>query len=86
MEEGFAVDNEKFLDPPPPAFGERISLGGSESWWKLLKPKNEKDGTVGLLGKNLKAEKVIYEKKGIQIFTYRCKDCGYLEAYAPKLQ
>jgi hypothetical protein len=84
MEEGFAVDNDKVLSPPHPAYGERMSLGGSESWWRLSAPKSDKDASVGVLGMGFKAEKIIYEKQGIQIFTYRCQDCGYLEAYAPK--
>lgn len=86
MEEGFAVDNDKVLNPPHPAYGERMSLGGSESWWRLSEPKDEKDGSVGLFGMGFKAEKVIYDTQGIQVFVYRCQDCGFLESYAPQLK
>jgi hypothetical protein len=86
MEQGFTVDNDKVLDVPHPAYGERMKLGGSESWYRLSKPSSDKEGKVSLFGHGFMADLVIADSKGIQVFTYRCVDCGFLEAYAPKLK
>lgn len=85
MEEGFAVDNSKVINPSHPAFGPRMKLGGSESWFRLSDPSSPKESTVSILGVGFQAQRIIADNNGIQVFTYRCRDCGFLEAYAPDL-
>ncbi len=86
MELGFNVDNDKVLSVPHPAYGERMKLGGSESWYRLSEPSSEKEGKVSLFGHGFKADYVIADSNGMQVFTYRCQGCGFLESYAPNLK
>lgn len=82
MEEGLAVDNIKVINENHPAHGKNVSLGGSASWWQIVPA--EANTSAGLFGGGFAVSKVIAGEKK-QIFTYRCSNCGYLEAYAPDL-
>ena len=82
MVEGLAVDNSKQVQDAHPAYGKNLSMGGSPSWWRIIPA--QPDASVGLLGNSFQVNKVIDGQK-IQIFTFRCSDCGYLESYAPDL-
>jgi hypothetical protein len=82
MEEGLAVDNTKIVPEGYSAFGKNVSLGGSASWWQIVLA--EPNTPAGLFGDSFTADKVLAGNK-IQIFTYRCSTCGFLEAYAPDL-
>ncbi len=81
MEEGLAVDNAKTVPEGYPAYGKRVSLGGSASWWQITPA--DPGLKVGPIG-DFTADRVLAGQKK-QIFTYRCPDCGYLESYAPDL-
>jgi hypothetical protein len=83
MEEGLAVDNAKIVPEGYPAFGKKVSLGGSASWWQIVPA--EKKTNLGLFGGAFTADRVLAGEKK-QIFTYRCVTCGYLESYAPDLK
>ena len=82
MEEGLAVDNAKVVQENHPAFGKNVSLGGSASWWQIVPA--DPNTTAGPFGDTFTVSKIIAGEK-IQIFSYRCSVCGFLEAYAPDL-
>jgi hypothetical protein len=82
MEEGLAVDNGTDVHKAHPAYGTNVSMGGSASWWQIVDA--EPNSSAGPFGDTFRVDKVIHGDK-IQIFTYRCTNCGYLEAYAPDL-
>jgi len=82
LEEGLAVDNAKVVPEAHPAFGKNLTMGGSASWWKIIPA--APNTSAGPFGDTFAVSKVIAGEKK-QIFTYRCSDCGYLEAYAPDL-
>lgn len=82
MEEGFTVDNNKPVHDGYPAYGKKVKLGGSSSWWRLVPA--EPNAKAGLLGEFAVARVLAGEP--YQVFTYRCSQCGYLEAYAPSTQ
>lgn len=73
MKEGFTVLNSERvkITEGHPAFGDRVLLGGSCSWWGLKAP-----DSPGI------AEKVLTGEPH-QIFAYRCEQCGYVELFAP---
>lgn len=73
MTEGLTVINSERvkLTEGHPAFGNRVSLGGSCSWWAVAAP--EKAGI---------ADKVL-TGSSYQVFAYRCDQCGFLELFAP---
>jgi hypothetical protein len=83
MVKGFTVDNAKVINDPHPAYGPRMKLGGSHSWWQLFDAQTGETVVSPLPGMNFNAARVLRGTQGIQVFTYRCQDCGLLEAYAP---
>jgi hypothetical protein len=81
MQEGFTIDKSKFLPAGYKVYGKRIKLQGSSSWRRIVAA--EENTTAGALGDaNFNVDKVLAGEP-IQVFTYRCTQCGYLEAYAP---
>jgi hypothetical protein len=82
MHEGLAVDNIKIVPEGYRAFGKNVTLGGSASWWKIVPA--EPNTRASPFGDNFTTDKILTGDKK-QIFTYRCSDCSYLEAYAPDL-
>ena len=83
MEEGLAVDNSKTVPAGYPAYGKRVKLGGSASWWRIV-PKDPGSKPVNsILGESFEADMVLAGEP-VQIFSYRCTVCGFLEAYAPQ--
>jgi len=83
MDEGFTVDNAKVINENHPAYGPRMKLGGSHSWWQLFDAGAGETDVSPLPGFSFTAAKVLRGTAGLQVFTYRCQDCGFLEAYAP---
>lgn len=81
MQEGFAVDNSKVVSAGHPAYGKRVKLGGSSSWWQVAPAKQGQ--SAGILGEETFKLDLVLAGESIQVFTYRCQDCGYLESYAP---
>lgn len=79
LEEGFTVDNSKPVHEGYPAFGKNVKLGGSSSWWRLVPA--EADAKAGMFGEFSVGRVLAGEP--FQVFTYRCTQCGHLEAYAP---
>jgi predicted nucleic-acid-binding Zn-ribbon protein len=74
MQEGLTEINSESVKRSAgnPALGARVVLGGSPSWWAIEAP--EKPGI---------ADKVLAGTP-IQVLTYRCQQCGFLESYAPQ--
>ena len=83
LQEGFTVDNNKIVPSGYPAFGENVKLGGSHSWWQIV-PAQEGQTAGVFAPETFKLDRVLAGER-IQVFTYRCEHCGFLEAYAPKL-
>jgi hypothetical protein len=83
MEEGFTVDNSKgsTILAGYKAYGKDVRLGGSSSWWKIVTP--EENTSAGLLGGDAFLVDRVLAGEPIQVFTFRCLECGYLESYAP---
>jgi len=73
MREGLTVINSERvrITAGHPALGNRVTLGGSCSWWAVAAP--EKPGI---------ADKVLAGDP-CQVFAYRCDQCGFLEFFAP---
>lgn len=73
MREGLSVINSERvkIKAGHPALGNRVTLGGSCSWWEVAAP--EKPGIV---------DKVLAGEPR-QMFAYRCDQCGFIELYAP---
>jgi hypothetical protein len=84
MVEGFTVDNAKVINDPHPAYGPRMKLGGSHAWWQLYPADSHESDVSPLPGMRFTAARVLRGSQGIQVFTYRCQECGFLEAYAPQ--
>ncbi len=83
-EEGLAVDNSKTVPAGYPAYGVRVKLGGSASWWRIVPKDSGSKPVNSILGESLEADMVLAGEP-IQIFSYHCVDCGFLEAYAPEV-
>jgi predicted nucleic-acid-binding Zn-ribbon protein len=81
--EGLAVDNSKIVPEGYPAYGKKLKLGGSASWWRLVPAEKNARKAGPLPGADFEADKVVAGER-FQIFTYRCEQCGYLESYAPQ--
>jgi hypothetical protein len=75
MQEGITEINKEIprheLDVDYPAYGASVVLGGSPAWWAIKAP--ERPGI---------ADRVLTGKY-MQVLTYRCEQCGFLESYAP---
>jgi hypothetical protein len=82
MQEGLAVDNSKIVPAGYPAFGKRVKLGGSASWWRIVLKDLGAKPVNSVLGESFEADMVLAGEP-VQIFSYRCVECGFLEAYAP---